>query len=116
MIRRPPRSTLTDTLFPYTTLFRSGTRGNLVAGGETATPLTTIVSVDPLHVEFDVDEATYLRSLADRRGQGAEAKVGVRLEDGSTRMARLDFIGNRLDRATGTIRARAVLQIGRAHV
>src|SRR3546814_10069448 len=24
MIRRPPRSTLTDTLFPYTTLFRSG--------------------------------------------------------------------------------------------
>src|SRR3546814_13219907 len=27
MIRRPPRSTLTDTLFPYTTLFRSAVRG-----------------------------------------------------------------------------------------
>src|SRR3546814_7632175 len=27
MIRRPPRSTRTDTLFPYTTLFRSPTRG-----------------------------------------------------------------------------------------
>src|SRR3546814_1813281 len=27
MIRRPPRSTRTDTLFPYTTLFRSLTRG-----------------------------------------------------------------------------------------
>src|SRR3546814_19746546 len=27
MIRRPPRSTRTDTLFPYTTLFRSGDRG-----------------------------------------------------------------------------------------
>src|SRR3546814_3095046 len=27
MIRRPPRSTRTDTLFPYTTLFRSGRRG-----------------------------------------------------------------------------------------
>src|SRR3546814_10827223 len=26
MIRRPPRSTRTDTLFPYTTLFRSGVR------------------------------------------------------------------------------------------
>src|SRR3546814_5445982 len=26
MIRRPPRSTRTDTLFPYTTLFRSGER------------------------------------------------------------------------------------------
>src|SRR3546814_12217679 len=27
MIRRPPRSTRTDTLFPYTTLFRSANRG-----------------------------------------------------------------------------------------
>src|SRR3546814_2821685 len=27
MIRRPPRSTRTDTLFPYTTLFRSGYKG-----------------------------------------------------------------------------------------
>src|SRR3546814_13658560 len=27
MVRRPPRSTRTDTLFPYTTLFRSGKRG-----------------------------------------------------------------------------------------
>src|SRR3546814_10580282 len=30
MIRRPPRSTRTDTLFPYTTLFRSG-EGEIVA-------------------------------------------------------------------------------------
>src|SRR3546814_2517064 len=34
MIRRPPRSTLTDTLFPYTTLFRSGNLlGRRRAGG-----------------------------------------------------------------------------------
>src|SRR3546814_14499096 len=32
MIRRPPESTRTDTLFPYTTLFRSR-RAQLVAGG-----------------------------------------------------------------------------------
>src|SRR3546814_9903159 len=32
MIRRPPRSTRTDTLFPYTTLFRSGT-GNETCDG-----------------------------------------------------------------------------------
>src|SRR3546814_19612122 len=33
MIRRPPRSTRTDTLFPYTTLFRSdGVGGRQVAG------------------------------------------------------------------------------------
>src|SRR3546814_16189869 len=29
MIRRPPRSTRTDTLFPYTTLFRSVICGNI---------------------------------------------------------------------------------------
>src|SRR3546814_12808446 len=29
MLRRPPRSTRTDTLFPYTTLFRSGASGSL---------------------------------------------------------------------------------------
>src|SRR3546814_15282146 len=31
MIRRPPRSTRTDTLFPYTTLFRSGRGAGVVA-------------------------------------------------------------------------------------
>src|SRR3546814_14970672 len=35
MIRRPPRSTRTDTLFPYTTLFRSEPgRGNAVGSGQ----------------------------------------------------------------------------------
>src|SRR3546814_14049729 len=33
MIRRPPRSTRTDTLFPYTTLFRSALAVVLAAGG-----------------------------------------------------------------------------------
>src|SRR3546814_4504589 len=33
MIRRPPRSTRTDTLFPYTTLFRSRGPGRLDTGG-----------------------------------------------------------------------------------
>src|SRR3546814_20419058 len=32
MIRRPPRSTRTDTLFPYTTLFRSGNSSGVVDG------------------------------------------------------------------------------------
>src|SRR3546814_2487309 len=34
MIRRPPRSTLTDTLFPYTTLFRSGDYGVFITSSE----------------------------------------------------------------------------------
>src|SRR3546814_20016136 len=35
MIRRPPRSTRTDTLFPYTTLFRSQGSGETVTGAVT---------------------------------------------------------------------------------
>src|SRR3546814_8552694 len=43
MIRRPPRSTRTDTLFPYTTLFRSR-RGSLSADDEgTSTQCTTLI-------------------------------------------------------------------------
>src|SRR3546814_9002263 len=34
MIRRPPRSTRTDTLFPYTTLFRSGDDGFMYVGSD----------------------------------------------------------------------------------
>src|SRR3546814_4632169 len=34
MIRRPPRSTRTDTLFPYTTLFRSSPSGDSVSRAE----------------------------------------------------------------------------------
>src|SRR3546814_7364319 len=38
MILRPPRSTRTDTLFPYTTLFRADARGRPARGGN-ADPL-----------------------------------------------------------------------------
>src|SRR3546814_83484 len=36
MIRRPPRSTRTDTLFPYTTLFRSGIASDATKQGPAA--------------------------------------------------------------------------------
>src|SRR3546814_2873829 len=38
MIRRPPRSTRTDTLFPYTTLFQSGDRAGLPGIGRLLLP------------------------------------------------------------------------------
>src|SRR3546814_13152345 len=46
MIRRPPRSTRTDTLFPYTTLFRSGRR--LDVAGRRA-----VLAVETTHVALD---------------------------------------------------------------
>src|SRR3546814_4897289 len=40
MIRRPPRSTRTDTLFPYTTLFRSGKGERDEGNGACPTPIS----------------------------------------------------------------------------
>jgi gold/copper resistance efflux system membrane fusion protein len=94
------------------------TKGNLVSGGSAgATLLTTIVSVDPLYVYFDVDEPTYLRLVGasdagrDKDGRVASRPVSVGLgdEEGFPRKARLDFLGNRVDPTTGTARARALL-------
>jgi len=90
------------------------TEGNFVAAG--VTPLTTIVSINPLHVYFDVDERTYLRSLAAGRTQDAAAgpaaaKVAVALvtDKDYSREGRLDFLSNAADRGTGTVRVRAVI-------
>src|SRR3546814_3198965 len=44
MIRRPPRSTRTDTLFPYTTLFRSSNRSSTEEGTDSALPWKDITS------------------------------------------------------------------------
>src|SRR3546814_6838648 len=44
MIRRPPRSTRTDTLFPYTTLCRSLARHPSLDEGEAAVPLRSVLA------------------------------------------------------------------------
>lgn len=86
------------------------TEGNYVASG--ITPLTTLVSVDPLQVYFDVDERTYLRSLAagrDRATPSARVMVALINDESFSRAGRLDFLSNTADRSTGTVRIRAVV-------
>src|SRR3546814_4478912 len=57
MIRRPPRSTRTDTLFPYTTLFRSSGRIRLALWatcrlrGPTSTPCSRIVAISAISAQ-----------------------------------------------------------------
>src|SRR5271165_4710526 len=87
------------------------TAGNLVTS---ASLLTTLVSDDPVYVYFDADEQTYLRYAKAQhqpgRADGASAVyVGLVDEDGYPHPAKLDFIDNQVDAATGTIRARAAL-------
>jgi len=90
------------------------TEGNYVASG--VTPLTTIVSVDPLHVYFDVDERTYLRTLAAGRAsaspqapQASRVMVALLTDKTYSRPGRVDYLANTSDRATGTVRVRAVV-------
>jgi len=85
--------------------------GNLVSGGggAAATLLTTINAVDPLYFEFSGSEALYLK--AQRAGLGTDTQVEIRLADEADYQWRgtLDFTDNGLDPASGTIRARAVV-------
>jgi RND family efflux transporter MFP subunit len=87
------------------------TKGNLVnASAGNATLLTTIVPIDPIYATFDVDEATYLR-VAPRARDPNHPKPPVELqlanETGFPHVGRIDFLDNKVDAATGTIRARA---------
>ena len=89
--------------------------GNLVAGSRAATSpttlLTTLVSLDPIYLDFDMSEADFNDYLRNHRGRGAQEKVGISLADATTfdREGMLDFIDNALDRSSGTIHARAVV-------
>lgn len=91
------------------------TVGNLV-GPTTTTPLATLVSVDPLYVYVDVEEARALRTARPRvsgpSGAGEDrltGRVGFAGEDGYPHEATMDFMDNRVDPATGTTRLRLVV-------
>src|SRR3546814_14347351 len=78
MIRRPPRSTLTDTLFPYTTLFRSSVSRSFdpnaviaaLASTESTTALNPFVSDGSLPIS-----AEQLRSLLIPLHHSARSRV-----------------------------------------
>jgi RND family efflux transporter MFP subunit len=95
--------------------------GNLINAGGGETLLTTIVSVDPMYVYFDVDERSLLRYLSDdggARGKREDAGhikdlkipvwLGLANQEGYPRKGVIDFADNQVDPRTGTIRVRGV--------
>lgn len=94
--------------------------GNLVTGGSSGstTLLATIVSYDPIWFEFTFDESSFLRYERNaKRGTDSASRstgvtVGLRLIDERdfAHRGRMDFVDNVIDRATGTIRGRAVFR------
>ena len=86
------------------------TVGNVV-GPAGPTALTTVQSIDPIYVDFDIDEQTYLR-FAGMDGGDTKPVVKVGLaSDGKDYPLEgvLESTDNRLDPATGSLRARASL-------
>src|SRR5256712_5671463 len=91
------------------------TEGNLVQGGAgQITPLTTLVSLDPIYVYFDADEQTYLKYARVSRTAGTSshdltnaALLGLADEDGFPHVGRVNFVDNQVSSTTGTIRVRA---------
>lgn len=97
------------------------TEGNLVSGGTAAsTLLTTITSVDPIYCVFDANEQEVLKytRLAQngQRQSSREAKnpvfLGLVDESGFPHEGHMDFVDNRFDSSTASMRARAVFANG----
>ncbi|MEE7548299.1 efflux RND transporter periplasmic adaptor subunit, partial [Xanthomonas sp. Kuri4-1] len=92
------------------------TAGNLVTAGDSASVLTTLVSLDRVFVYFDADEGTFLRyaqmtrdgERPSERDGGLPVRVGLVGEDGYPHAGKVDFLDNQVARSTGTIRVRAV--------
>ncbi len=88
------------------------TVGNLVAVGEPV--LSTLVSTDKVYAYFDASESTFLRLAAQQRAGGNAPVVLLGLADEENlpqnmpHQGKVDFIDNRLNPATGSIRVRAV--------
>src|ERR1700738_13543 len=93
--------------------------GNLVQGSDNgaSTLLTSIVSVDSIYIYFDVDEATYLKNnklwsegkRPSSRDTPNPVQVALSGETKPSHEGKMDFLDNRLDVSTATLRSRAVI-------
>ncbi len=94
------------------------TEGNLISGGTNqSTLLTTIVSLNPIHCYFDANEQAFLKYVRlaanGERASSRDAKNPVYValvdEEGFPHTGHMDFVDNRIDPNTGTMRGRAIL-------
>jgi multidrug efflux system membrane fusion protein len=96
--------------------------GNLVTANSTV--LTTIVATEPIYLYFDVDDVTvaYIRGLIEQgkfksaRTSTVKVRFALPSEEGFPHEAVIDFVDNRIDPNTGTLRVRAVFPNDRSLV
>lgn len=90
--------------------------GNLVTPA--ASTLTTLVSIDPIHVVFEGDERIYLKYQAQARaGERPSSRdvrnpvrIGLASDEDFPFSGEMDFVDNQIDPATGTIQGRALIR------
>lgn len=97
--------------------------GSWISAGGTAnaTLLTLLVTQDPIHIYFDISENNYIKykrmaelgALGGKDGKGADVEVALPDETAFAHGGKLDFVDNRLDPGTATMRARAILANGK---
>ena len=90
------------------------TAGNYVTAGQTR--LTSLVSTDKMYAYFDVDEQTYLKyarlaqdgkRVDTREAQANPVYLALADDNEFSHIGHIDFVDNRIDAQTGTIRLRA---------
>ena len=88
-------------------------QGNLVKADDSI--LAMIISDDPIHFYFDIDERSYLAYQRAFMAQGgvtnasSNARIAIFGDKEPTREARLDYLDNRVDGGSGNVRLRAVV-------
>ena len=86
------------------------TAGNIVTAD--VTPLTSVVSTDKVYAYFDADERVFLKysqlARQGQRGQTTPVYLGLSNEEGNPHLGQMNFVDNRANPQTGTIRGRAV--------
>src|SRR3546814_11352334 len=106
MLRRPPRSTRTDTLFPYTTLFRSGRKPVLAQSplrADRVAKTLAIARCEPMRHQIELREA-----LREHQRMVISVVVGAGRPAGELRAL--------LERRVGGAEQFGFREIGRAHV
>ena len=88
------------------------TLGNVVQAGPGAPLLTSIVSNDGIYADFEVDEQTYMKGMRNQangrdKAPGIAVQVTVRGAEAQPYLGTIQSFDNRIDTASGTIRARA---------
>jgi multidrug efflux system membrane fusion protein len=87
------------------------TEGNIVEAGGNAPLLATLVSTDPIYADFEIDEQTYLaqiRNLNAQEGQEIPVELTLQSDASVTFQGKIVSFDNKLNPATGTLRARGI--------